>query len=52
MFQVDGVGEFRWPIGLAPGTYSLSLSAYGDGKADTTLVVGATAQQIDVQLAN
>jgi hypothetical protein len=50
MVQIDCSSEFRWPIGLAPGTYTLQMSAYGDGSATTTLVVGSAAQQVALQL--
>lgn len=50
MMQIDGGGEFRWPIGLAPGTYSLQLSALGDGSVTTTVTIGSSPQRVDLQL--
>jgi RNA polymerase sigma-70 factor, ECF subfamily len=50
MTQLDGGADFRVPIGLAPGMYSLSFAVYGDGKANTTAVVGTEPLQIDLQI--
>ncbi|MCU0862488.1 MAG: sigma-70 family RNA polymerase sigma factor [Planctomycetes bacterium] len=50
LVQIDCSSEFRWPIGLAPGSYTLHLSAYGDGSVTTTLVVGSAPQQVALQL--
>jgi phosphoserine phosphatase len=53
LVQVDGKDQFVWRLGLAPGSYSVQLVAYSDGRADLTLQVGepaAAPQVADVQL--
>jgi RNA polymerase sigma factor (sigma-70 family) len=51
LVQIDCGEEFRWRIGLPPGTYSLALAVSRDGAVDTTLTVGATPFEVELQLA-
>ncbi|MEO6597911.1 MAG: carboxypeptidase-like regulatory domain-containing protein, partial [Planctomycetota bacterium] len=51
MLQIDGKQDFVVPIGLAPGTYTVKCSAFGDGKGMVTFEVGALPLRLDLQLA-
>jgi len=50
MLQLDGGADFRVPLGLAPGKYSLAFLLHGAGRADTTATVGVEPLQIDLQI--
>jgi protocatechuate 3,4-dioxygenase beta subunit len=49
--QVDGKQEFCWPIGLAPGAYSVKVNAWDEGSATTTFQVAAAPLRVELQLA-
>jgi hypothetical protein len=51
MMQLDAGTEFRWRIGLLPGTYTLNFNVMMQGRASTTATVGTEPLQIDLQIA-
>jgi hypothetical protein len=50
MMQLDAGAEFRWRIGLLPGTYTLNFVEMLQGRASTTATVGTEPLQIDLQI--
>ena len=50
MMQLDAGAEFRWRIGLLPGTYTLNFNEMLHGRASTTATVGTEPLQIDLQI--
>ncbi len=51
MVQIDGKGEFVWPLGLSPGTYSIRAAASRDGQATATFTVANEPLRVDLPLA-
>lgn len=51
MLQIDGKQDFVWPIGLVPGTYTVKVNVFGDGKATATFQVGSAPLRVELQLA-
>ncbi len=51
MVQIDGKNEFVWPLGLAPGTYSIRATVSGEGQATATFTVGTTPLRVELPLA-
>jgi hypothetical protein len=52
LMQIDAGAEFRWRIGLLPGTYTLNFTEeMMQGRASTTATVGTEPLQIDLQIA-
>jgi hypothetical protein len=49
--QLDAGAEFRWRIGLLPGTYTLNFVEMLQGRASTIATVGTEPLQIDLQIA-
>jgi hypothetical protein len=51
MMQLDAGAEFRWRVGLLPGTYTLNFVEMLQGRASTIATVGTEPLQIDLQIA-